>query len=107
MISLNTNRFGTIERPEESVLRFPNGIFGFEPCDRWLLLSDANHGALFWLQSVDQPELSLAVVDPREFTADFTVHVRVGQLKQIGNDRLVVLSQRALYLYSWSWPLRM
>ena len=94
MISLHTQRFGCIERPDDAVLQFPGGVFGFELCRRWLLLSDQAHGALFWLQSIDQQELSFSVVDPREFVTDYSLNLMSGQLDQIytQGEPLVVLS---------------
>lgn len=93
MIRFNTQRFGLIERPEDAVLHFPGGILGFELCHRWLLLSDQAHGALFWLQSVDHTELSLSVVDPREFISDYSLHLDARQLDRGWvHEQLVVLT---------------
>ena len=94
MISLNTQRFGSITRAEDAVIQFPGGIFGFELCRRWLLLSDQAHGALFWLQSVDQVDLSLSVVDPREYLPDYSLRVDSRQLYRIWTrgESLIVLS---------------
>lgn len=94
MIRLQTQRFGVIERPEETVLTFPGGIFGFELHRDWLLLSDREHGSLYWLQSVEQIDLSLVAVDPREFVSDYTLHVRRSQLDQVwsSSEPLTVLA---------------
>ena len=80
MITLQSQRFGTIERPEESMLEFSGGIFGFELSRRWLLLGDSAHGALYWLQSVDQTELSFPVVEPRELIHDYALKLNARQL---------------------------
>lgn len=94
MIRLQTQRFGIIERPENAVLNFPGGIFGFELSRRWLLLSDREHGSLFWLQSTDHPDLSLSVVDPREFISDYALRLTRSQIDHVwtDNELLVVLS---------------
>ena len=93
MISVPTQRFGIVERPAEDVITFPGGIFGFELQLRWLLLGDKEHGGLYWLQNVEQPDLSLSVVDPREFIKDYALQVNRKQLASIWNstDPLMVL----------------
>ena len=94
MIRLHTHRFGSIDRTEDAILRFPGGIFGFELSRRWLLLGDRAHGSLYWLQSVDQADLSLSVVDPREFVSGYRLSLSRAQLDQVWSDQepLVVLS---------------
>lgn len=99
MIHLHTQRFGTISRPEESVLEFPGGIYGFEMSRRWVLLRDREHGALYWLQNVDDPTLSLSVVDPREFVADYILKANRSQLDSVWSESeplvvLAILSQQ-------------
>jgi flagellar assembly factor FliW len=86
MISVPTQRFGVVERPTADVITFPSGIYGFELQLRWLMLGDREHGGLYWLQNVEDPELSLSVVDPREFVSDYSLHVRRDQLCSILSD---------------------
>ncbi len=69
-------RFGTLTYdPSRHVLEFPRGLIGFPMCRRWLLLGDRHTDALAWLQSVDCPEVALAVVCPRRFVPDFQLRV--------------------------------
>ena len=80
MKALQTQSFGSVSCSDDCLIHFPDGIFGFESCHQWLLLSDSAHGALYWLQSVERSDLSLSVVDPREFVRDYSVHISAGQL---------------------------
>ena len=94
MISVPTRRFGTVERETKDVLTFPSGIFGFELNMRWLLLGDRAHGALYWLQNVEDVDLSFPVVEPREFVEGYTLEIQQRQLASVssGNEALLVLS---------------
>jgi flagellar assembly factor FliW len=94
MIKLATQRFGPVERSEDDLIVFPGGVFGFELHQQWLLLGDREHGGLYWLQNVEQDDLSLAVVDPREFVADYALQTRRSQLNSIwrGVEPLIVLA---------------
>lgn len=94
MVRLQTQRFGLIERKDEALLHFPGGIYGFELSRRWLLLGDQEHGSLYWLQSVDEPELSFSAVDPREFVSGYELVARRAQLEQlwVATEPLIMLS---------------
>ena len=68
-MDITTTRFGiTID---EDVLTFVDGLIGMEDCRRWALLADAQNSTLGWLQSLDRPEVVLAVVCPRRFVPDY------------------------------------
>ena len=94
MVKLVTRRFGVVQRPEDEIITFPSGILGFELNRQWLLMGDRAHRSLFWLQNVEQIDLSLAVVTPCEFVTPYALHVQRKQLTSIwgGTEPLIVLS---------------
>lgn len=94
MISVPTQRFGTVTRANSDVITFPAGIFGFELNLRWLLLGDRSHGGLYWLQNVEDSSLSLPITDPRELVQGYALHVRRRQLTSIwrNTEPLIVMS---------------
>lgn len=79
-MQLATSRFGIVDVEADDVLLFPLGLAGFEHIQHWVLLADADNDAVAWLQSVQQPEIALAVVSPRRFVPDYQVRVSRGQL---------------------------
>ena len=93
-MQIQTQRFGIIERPEEAAINFPSGIFGFERQRSWLLLGDSEHGSQYWLQNTEKSDLSFPMVDPREFIADYSLHVERRHLDHVFaiGEPLIVLS---------------
>jgi flagellar assembly factor FliW len=79
-MQIQTIHFGPVEIDVDDILLFPHGIIAFEDCRHWVLLADEENPSLAWLQSVSRPEVSLPVVSPRRFAADYSVHVTRGQL---------------------------
>jgi len=60
-----TTELGTVEVDQQRVLTFPKGIPGFEHCHHWHLFhEEKNNPVVFWLQSLDDPEVMLNVIDP-------------------------------------------
>ena len=110
MMQIQTTRFGAVTIEPEDVLRFPAGIFGFETCRHWVLMSDADNDYLGWLQSTVQPEVALAVVSPRRFVPDYQVRILRPELASLElsgaqdaqvlvivgqNDRTITLNLKA------------
>lgn len=93
-MEITTSRFGGLEIQAEDVIRFPAGLLGFESCREWVLLADVENDALAWLQSVDRPEVAVAVVSPRRFLPAYQVRVARRELTALELDD----SQRAKVL---------
>jgi flagellar assembly factor FliW len=81
-----TNRFGRFEVQADDILRFPAGLLGFEDCREWVLLADVENDALAWLQSIDRPEVAVAVVCPRRFVPAYQMRVARRELAALELD---------------------
>ena len=94
MATITTSRFGAIQITKKDLLRFPQGLVGFEECRSWVLLADGGISAVGWLQSTTQDELVVAVVSPRRFVPDYRFHVsrqQLGLIQLEDVDRAFVL----------------
>ena len=98
-MNISTTRFGNVNIDEGDVLTFIDGLIGMEQCRRWVLLADAQNSALGWMQSLDRPDVALAVVSPRRFVPDYRVHAARRDVQPLGFDNqddaqvLVIVSQ--------------
>jgi flagellar assembly factor FliW len=79
-----TTRFGALTLDDADVLTFVDGLIGMEECRRWVLLADAQNDALAWLQSLDRPEVALAVVSPLRFVPGYRVRVARRDMESLG-----------------------
>lgn len=55
--------FGTVEVDPAEFLEFPGGILGLASYKKWVLLG-SERADRFWLQSVEEPGLTLPLIDP-------------------------------------------
>jgi flagellar assembly factor FliW len=85
-MNISTTRFGNLTIEEADVLTFIDGLIGMEDCQRWVLLADSENQALAWLQSLERPEVALAVVSPRRFVPDYQVRVAKREIAPLGLD---------------------
>jgi flagellar assembly factor FliW len=82
-MKIDTTRFGCLDISPDDLLQFPAGLLGLEDCRHWVLLADAEHSALGWLQSTLRPEIAFAVVCPRRFVPEYQVRVSRGELSPL------------------------
>ena len=84
-MKINTLRFGEIEISEEKILNFDHGLPPFDHCLRFTLINSEETEPFFWLQSVEEPDLALAVVNPFRLFPDYTPAVADEVLDALGN----------------------
>jgi len=94
---VNTKHFGEVDLDDNKIIYFENGIFGFEDFKRYTLLYDEEEEKkpdISWLQSLDEPNLAIPVVNPFVVKTDFNPEVEDELLKPLGDvteENIIVL----------------
>lgn len=70
-MKIGTRKFGEIIIDEKKILTMPEGLPGFPGFDRYVLLEDEKTAPFCWLQSLDEPDLALVIMDPLVFMPDY------------------------------------
>ena len=98
-MEIATTKFATVTIEPEDIILFPSGLIGLDGSYQWVLLADGESDVLGWLQSIQRPEVALAVVSPRRFVPDYQARVYRRELEPLQLTRasdaqiLVILSQ--------------
>jgi flagellar assembly factor FliW len=82
-MQIHSTRFGPIDVEPAEIIHFPEGLAGFSDCREWVLLADAANDALAWMQSVDRPGLTLAVVSPSRFLPGLKMRIARRELEPL------------------------
>jgi len=80
---IKTTRFSEIEVPEDKVLRFPQGLIGFEEMKAFAVISRGD-SPFVWLQSLDDPDLAFVVTDPGFFVEKYNPTIDQRSAAHIG-----------------------
>lgn len=92
---LNSSRFGEIDINDASIITFPGGIPGLEEYERYAIIRCDQTEPIQWLQSVDDMDLSLPVINPFIINPNYEVEVDDSELEFIQSDKeedLIVLN---------------
>lgn len=87
-MKITTKNFGEIELNDEKLLSFPNGITGFEELKTFAIVYDSDNEAnksIMWLQSVEEPNFAMPVVDPLTVAPTYNPMVEDEILKCLGD----------------------
>ncbi len=78
------SRFGEIEYNPEEVLHFPEGLIGFESLRDFVVMANFKEGPLFWVQSVEDPEIAFVLTDPTNFFPEYKVMPDSNERRKLG-----------------------
>ena len=80
------SRFGEIEYDPDNTLLFPDGLVGFEELRKFVVMPNEKEGPLFWIQSVEDPEVAFILTDPTGFYYDYKVVPDGREREKLGID---------------------
>ncbi len=86
---------GEIEYDPDSLLHFPAGLIGLPNLHDFIVMPNKKKGPLFWIQSVDDPDMAFVLTDPTNFFLDYALAPETSERQslQIGeNDEYFVLT---------------
>jgi len=84
METIQSDQLGAVQVDEGAVIRFRDGIPGFEEYHDYVLVEAPGAAPFEWLQSTEEPALAFAVVDPQMVCAGYAPHFGRGDLTSIG-----------------------
>ena len=59
----------------ETLFSFPQGIAGFEDCKRFKIFHEEGKPTVFWLQSVDDAEVTFPIVAPETLDIEYQIEL--------------------------------
>ncbi len=84
-MEVNTRIFGMIDIEDDKLIHFVNGIVGFPELTTFALIHDhEKNGGIQWLQSMQEPQFAIPVMNPLDILDDYNPQVEDELLKPIG-----------------------
>lgn len=93
-MKINTQRFGEIDVEKDKVIRFEKGIPGFEHLRDFIILNVDQTAPVYWMQSVEEPEIALTVVNPFALVASYSPEISDAEAEDLclnGQADLMIL----------------
>lgn len=95
-MKVNTRIFGEVDIEDEKIITMPFGLVGFPDLQKFALIHDKDKpiGALWYLQSMDDPDIALPVIDPITIKSDYNPQISesdIELLEPLTNKNLLLL----------------
>ena len=84
-MKVETSRFGTIDISEKEIVRFPEGLYGFEKETEFTLLpfNPNVESPMEWMQSLKSDHLAFVVTDPYLYLPDYKLKLSEEDKKRV------------------------
>ena len=93
-MKIETRQFGAIEVDEAKIITMPAGMPGFPGRMRFVLFEREETRPFYWYQSVDEPNLTFAIMNPYLFKPDYAVNVKPAleemQWEEAEKDKIMI-----------------
>lgn len=84
LITVHTQVTGPRQVPAASVFRFISPLLGFDHLERFITFQ-TQEGPLYWLQSVEEPQISFCLLAPFEAGIDVDMEISAADAVDIGS----------------------
>ena len=94
-MQIPTARFGTVEVTDSKVLCFSDGLPGLDEYKQFVILQVSESYPVVWMQSVENPEICLPVIDSFLAVPDYTFNIDDEDISDLGissSEELHILS---------------
>ena len=84
-MKVNTSRFGTLDIPENKIIHFPDGLYGFEKETEFTLLpfNPNVESPMEWMQSLKSSHLAFVITDPYLYLLDYKLKLSEEDKKRV------------------------
>ena len=83
MMRLETPQLGTLHYEEKEVIRFPEGLYGFEKLKHFLLVSGEKDSIFDYLQSIDDVQVTFILSVPNNVVDNYVLTIPQEDIEKI------------------------
>jgi len=83
-MDIQTTRFGRLNIDEQGIISFSRGLLGFSDHTQFALIQPNADSCFYWLQSTQQADLAVVLVDPQLFFKDYQVPIKGETAEELG-----------------------
>ena len=94
----NANAAAVAPELARDVVRFPNGLPGFEACRGFVLMTSDELGPVQCLKAVEGPAASFLVIDPRRVMPDYRCELSPADMQRLGVTNPERIAEELLWL---------
>ena len=79
-MKVKTSRFGELQVDKNDILKFQDGILGFEHLKRFFIVDPGDSTLILWLQSIDDEGVAFPILEPKIYSPSYIVKLLPSEL---------------------------
>lgn len=87
-MKVSTTRFGELEVNNKDIIKFDEGILGFENLKDFFVVDPGDQTLILWLQSVDDGATAFPIIEPKIFKDDYSISLLPAELNSLKLENL-------------------
>jgi flagellar assembly factor FliW len=87
-VKITTSRFGELEVDKKDIIEFTEGLLGFENLKKFFIVDPGDQTLILWLQSVDNPDTALPIIEPKIFQPNYLIKLLPVELNSLSLENL-------------------
>lgn len=87
-MKITTTRFGELEVDKKDILKFEEGLLGFEQYKQFCIVDPGDQTLILWLQAVDSPETAFPIIEPKIFEPNYSIKLLPSELNSINLESI-------------------
>ncbi len=88
MKHITSPKIGSINYEAQDIIKFPNGLFGFEEYREFLLIKNEGNDIFLFLQSITEPGLTFILIDPKSVMKEYELRVDEETLNDLDSNHV-------------------
>ena len=73
LVKIKTTRFGDLDVDKKDIIKFPEGILGFETAKEFFIVDPGDRTLILWLQSANEGSTAFPIIEPRIFMPEYSL----------------------------------
>lgn len=87
-MQITTSRFANLEYTQKDIIKFEDGILGFEEHHEFMIVDPADDTNILWLQSLKDGAIAFPMIEPKIFKPDYKLTVTPKDLNSVKMESL-------------------
>lgn len=82
-MKVSTTRFGELQVNKDDILKFQEGLLGFESLKQFFVVDPGDNTLILWLQSIDDGKVAFPIIEPKIFKPDYVAKLLPADIRSV------------------------
>lgn len=82
-VKVSTTRFGELQVNKDDILKFQEGLLGFETLKQFFVVDPGDNTLILWLQSIDDAKVAFPIIEPKIFKPDYVAKLLPADMRNV------------------------